>query len=156
MKKNDNIVEILVELLDEGTESWRSTKAKELESGLFRILATPNYNSEDEAWAFLPGEEVALEKKIFSDGKSGMVARHPDPNVIRIDMPLINTNQSLRPTKALSLGNGLYEILPTPHYDPNIENWKFIPGTIVRLEKQSPDGVFTWLIPIEKTDKQSK
>jgi len=154
VKKNDNIIEIFVELLDEGTESWRSTKAIKLENGLFKILATPDYNPEDEAWAFLPEEEVALEKKNFSDGKSGMVARHSNPNVISIDMPLINKKPALRPTKALSLGNGLYEILPTPHYDPNIENWKFTPGTIVRLEKQSPDGVFTYLIPTEKTDKQ--
>jgi len=40
-----------------------------------------------------------------------------------------------RPVEAVKVGDGLYEILPTPNYDPNIETWEFPPGSIVRLSK---------------------
>ncbi len=41
----------------------------------------------------------------------------------------------VRPTKAASLGNGKYKILPTPDYDPEDENWEFKPGSVVACEK---------------------
>ena len=37
-----------------------------------------------------------------------------------------------RPTEALDLGSGFFNILPTEHYDPNDEKWEFPPGSIVR------------------------
>lgn len=37
-------------------------------------------------------------------------------------------------TQAIPLENGLYKILPTPDYDPKLEDWEFVPGSIVRCE----------------------
>lgn len=37
-------------------------------------------------------------------------------------------------TRAIPLENGLYKIMPTPDYDPKIEDWEFAPGSIVRCE----------------------
>lgn len=48
-----------------------------------------------------------------------------------------------RPTEAIDLGDGLYELLPTPDYDPEDEVWEFLPGTIVRVEnKKLYNGIF--------------
>jgi hypothetical protein len=41
-----------------------------------------------------------------------------------------------RPTEALNLGNGQFELLATPGYDATDEEWEFLPGSIVRCEKQ--------------------
>lgn len=144
-------VKVYVELLDEGTETWRPTTAVALGNGLFEIQPTPDYDPEDEAWAFLPGAVVKLEEKRFSDGKH-MAARHPNPKVIRIEMPLVDMKIDLRPTSALDLGNGLYEILPTPQYNPKEERWKFPPGSIVKLEKRIWSGgdLGTFLEPVER------
>jgi hypothetical protein len=40
-----------------------------------------------------------------------------------------------RPTEALDLGNGLFELLPTSDYDPENETWEFPPGSLVLCEK---------------------
>jgi hypothetical protein len=37
-------------------------------------------------------------------------------------------------TRAISLGNEQYQILPTPDYNADLEDWEFPPGTIVRCE----------------------
>ncbi len=42
-----------------------------------------------------------------------------------------------RPTAAISLGGDVYKILPTPNYDPEVEEWEFAPGSIVRAEIQT-------------------
>ena len=39
---------------------------------------------------------------------------------------------TIRGTQAIPLGNDLYKLLPTPHYDPEDEIWEFLPGTVVR------------------------
>jgi hypothetical protein len=51
-------VKIFVRLLDEGTEASRPTEAISLGHGLFKVLATPDYNPEDEVWEFPPGATV--------------------------------------------------------------------------------------------------
>lgn len=43
---------------------------------------------------------------------------------------------TLRPTQAVVLGGGAYELLPTPNYDPENETWEFSPGTKVICEEQ--------------------
>jgi len=43
---------------------------------------------------------------------------------------------TMRGTQAIDLGNGLYEVLPTPDYDPEDEVWEFLPGSVVMLEKR--------------------
>jgi hypothetical protein len=56
--------EIYIELLEEGTDSWRPTMAEALGDNLFRVLPTPNYDPYDELWAFLPGSVVRC-RKVF-------------------------------------------------------------------------------------------
>ena len=62
-------ITIYVRLLDEGTDVWRPTLATVCGDGVFRSLATPNYNPEDESWEFLPGERVRCEKRKLSGGE---------------------------------------------------------------------------------------
>jgi len=35
-------------------------------------------------------------------------------------------------TQAVPLKDGLYKILPTTNYNPEVEDWEFAPGSIVR------------------------
>jgi len=51
-----NKVKIYVRLIDEGTEVSRPTEALDLGNGLLELLATPDYDSEDETWEFSPGQ----------------------------------------------------------------------------------------------------
>jgi hypothetical protein len=45
-----------------------------------------------------------------------------------------------RRTRALDLGNGLFQIEATADYDPELENWEFVPGSIVRSEPRSNES----------------
>jgi hypothetical protein len=45
-----------------------------------------------------------------------------------------------RPTRALDLGNGLFQIEATTDYDPELENWEFVPGSIVRSDLRSDES----------------
>jgi len=45
-----------------------------------------------------------------------------------------------RPTEAVSVGDGLFKILPTPEYDPEDEVWEFPPSSIVRCETRQGDS----------------
>ena len=48
-----------------------------------------------------------------------------------------------RPTQAIEIGNGLFQILATPDYDPQDEEWEFLPGSVVRCEpRQAPQGEY--------------
>ena len=58
-----NIVKIYVQLLDEGTPTVRGTDAITLGNNLYKVLATPYYNPEDEIWEFLPNSVVRCEVK---------------------------------------------------------------------------------------------
>lgn len=145
----ENIISAYVELLDEGTSTLRGVKAVPVENGLYRLIEPEDYDPEDELWAFLPGSTVALEEKTLYDGTKGLIARHPDPNVIPIDVE--GTKEStfwIHRTNALHLGDGLYKILPTPHYSPD-HHWKYLPGDIVKLKKIKAQG-FSFLVPAEK------
>jgi hypothetical protein len=37
----------------------------------------------------------------------------------------------MRPTNAVHLGNDVYRVLATDGYDPDDEEWEFVPGTLV-------------------------
>jgi hypothetical protein len=56
-------VKVYVELLEEGTDTWRPTQAIPLENNLYKLLPTPDYNPEDEVWQFLPGTIVRCVEK---------------------------------------------------------------------------------------------
>ena len=45
-----------------------------------------------------------------------------------------------RPTQALALEGGLFELLSTEDYDPDVEHWEFLPGAKVRGEEMCHDG----------------
>jgi hypothetical protein len=64
---------IYIELLNEGTSVWRPVQAERLSQGICRILGDI---PEGETWAFNPGEKVAIEQRVFSDGKAVSVAIH--------------------------------------------------------------------------------
>ena len=69
-----------------------------------------------------------------------------------IYIPLINEGTFvLRPTKAEKINDDIYRILDIEKYDPEDENWKFPPGTIVRCEKEMRNGILL-LIAKEKID----
>ena len=145
---------VYVELLDEGTEVRRQTEAKELGDGLFELLPTPNYDPQNELWAFLPGEVVRLEEARSADGQLGLMVKHQNPGVVRINVESPNDVFALRTTNALSLGNGIYKVLPTPHYNPETENWKFPPGSVVALkEREWPSRELgTCLLAVERSE----
>jgi len=44
-----------------------------------------------------------------------------------------------RPTFGEKIEKNIYKILPTKDYNPNEEEWEFIPGTIVKCECQKRD-----------------
>ena len=138
-------IEIYVNLLDEASPTMRKTKCLPIGNNLYTILATTDYDPEDEAWEFLPGTTIALEESRTVGGDNILLARDADSAVVRLHMPLAES-ASIRPASALSLGGGLYKILPTPHYNPTIEKWRFSPGSIVILEQKTIDG-WVYMIP---------
>jgi hypothetical protein len=63
------------------------------------------------------------------------------PAMVQIYVNLLNEGTPCaRPTQALTLGNGLFELLPTDGYDPELEDWELRPGSIVRGRKERRDG----------------
>jgi hypothetical protein len=60
---------IYVQLLEEGTDTWRPTQAIAMGNSLFKLLPTPNYDPENEVWEFLPESIVRGEPKKFRDGE---------------------------------------------------------------------------------------
>jgi hypothetical protein len=50
----EDTVKVYVQLLEEGVDTARPTKAVPLESGKFKLLPTEDYDPEDEVWEFLP------------------------------------------------------------------------------------------------------
>jgi len=69
----NNIFEIYVYLLVEGTDVWRPVKAEKLGDKLFRIVSQ-NTDSEDERWQFSTGDIVKCEERILSNSKKCLVA----------------------------------------------------------------------------------
>lgn len=127
---------VFVELLDEGTDSWRTVEAIDLGEGLFRLDQPEGYDAESESWAFLPGEMVRLQQAELPDGTKGLLATHPNPEAVRV---LVSSTEQHAPkareTFAVPNGNGVYTILATPHYTDS-QQWQFPPGSIVRLQKK--------------------
>jgi len=68
-----NTERIFVYLKDEGTEVWRPTLGRKISHMVFELLATPDYDPEDETWEFVPGTVVECEERILN-GASVLVA----------------------------------------------------------------------------------
>jgi hypothetical protein len=64
---------IYIRLLDEGTKVFRPTSAEPVESALFKVLPTSNYDPQDEKWEFVPGSLVECEKRKL-EGEEVLVA----------------------------------------------------------------------------------
>jgi hypothetical protein len=68
-------IRLFVRLLNEGTEVSRPTDALDLGNGLYKLLATANYDPEDEIWEFPPGSIVKGEVRSGTSGKYLMAAK---------------------------------------------------------------------------------
>ena len=60
MDSSSNKARVYVRLLNEGTEVFRPTFAAELGEGLFKLIATPDYDPENEEWEILPNATVRI------------------------------------------------------------------------------------------------
>jgi hypothetical protein len=68
---------------------------------------------------------------------------------IEIHVQLLDEGTEVfRPTRALDLGGGRFQIQATPDYDPKLETWEFVPGSIVRTGLRSDEsGQYKIAIP---------
>lgn len=139
MTNPSDAIRIYVDLPEEGSPTLITAEAVPLENGLFEILPSELYDPEDAPWMFIPGMKVRLVEHKIHGGSIGMLAVHPDPEVIEIRVES-DEEYALpcRQTHAKKLGDGLYEVLATPHYTPE-QLWKFPPGSIVRLKEVWPN-----------------
>lgn len=71
-----NLMTVYVQLLNEGTPTYRPTQAEEVGEGIYRLLPTDNYDPEDEEWEFLPGALVrcVLEMRSGANGSHEVLA----------------------------------------------------------------------------------
>lgn len=60
---------IYIELLDEGSPTWRPAEAEVLGHGKYRVLRPDHYDPEDEVWEFIPGTVVRCAMRSLSDGE---------------------------------------------------------------------------------------
>lgn len=67
-------IQVYVSLLEEGTPTIRPTLAEELGNNLYKLLPTPDYDSEDEVWEFVPGSIVKVISILTDKGKSVFLA----------------------------------------------------------------------------------
>ena len=56
-----SFIELHVRLLNGDAETFRPTRALKLGGGLFKLVASPSYDSDGLAWEFLPGTQVRVE-----------------------------------------------------------------------------------------------
>jgi len=55
-----------------------------------------------------------------------------------------------RPARGVSLGHGLFRLLPANEYDREDEQWEFAPGSVVRvMEVRNEDGSYLLAIPAD-------
>lgn len=136
------VMDIYVELLDEGSEMWRLTQGIESQEGLWEVLPTQNYDSQEETWLHPPHSFVRLKQSSRGD----FVAVHVDPSAVRIQMPMTGgpfkvTTAYAKPTAE----GGLFEILPMKDHENIQKDWVFPPKTKVHLEKRSHSfGEYLW------------
>lgn len=78
---------IYIQLLNEGTISYRPTISEEISENVFRVMPTEDYDPEDETWEFLPGDIVICRPEVKSgpEGKETvLVARQKyEPGKLR-------------------------------------------------------------------------
>lgn len=62
---------------------------------------------------------------------------------------------TIRGTQAIEMGNNLFQLLPTPDYNPEDEVWEFLPGSVVRCEERENFGE-RLLIAVEEVKENTK
>ncbi len=66
----------------------------------------------------------------------------PGHRIDTIYIRLLNEGTDVwRPAKGECLSDSIYRVLKIDNYDPDIEEWEFLPGTVVRCEDQIRNGV---------------
>lgn len=70
---------------------------------------------------------------------------------VYVDLP-DEATPTIRPTNAEVLGGNLYRLLPTKRYDPENEEWEFLPGTIVVCEMRMTGEGVRALIAVRAAD----
>lgn len=61
MDSNTNTATIYIALINEGVPVFRPTQGVQRGDGLYEVLATTDYDPEDETWMFPPGAVVKCE-----------------------------------------------------------------------------------------------
>jgi hypothetical protein len=74
MASSTDVRTVYVPLLNEGTPVLRPTQAVRLGENVYRVLATSDYDPDDEEWEFPPGTPVECEFETRS-GQEVLVAR---------------------------------------------------------------------------------
>lgn len=74
MVSSTGLCEVFVPLRDEGTGVSRPTRAVPCGGMRFRLLATDDYDPEDEHWEFPPGSVVECRTQVIA-GREVLVAR---------------------------------------------------------------------------------
>lgn len=69
---------IYVQLLHEGTDTWRPTEGVQTGAMRYRLLPTPGYDPTDEEWEFVPGSVVECEERVLSVGRVLVAMRRAD------------------------------------------------------------------------------
>ncbi len=67
-----------VRLLNEGTDVVRPVHLIDLEDGTFRVLATHDYDPNDEEWEFLPTSVVAIKDRLIGGKMVRLIVDLPD------------------------------------------------------------------------------
>jgi len=64
-----------------------------------------------------------------------------DSNISTIFVELLNEGTYvLRPITGEKVSEGKFRLIATSNYDPDLETWRFTPGTIVECEWEDHDG----------------
>lgn len=73
MTSNTDVTLVYVRLMGEGTTVFRPTKAVCLGQAVVRLLASANYDPDDEDWEFKPGSVVRTEQRILDGANANVV-----------------------------------------------------------------------------------
>ena len=66
-----------------------------------------------------------------------------DSNIKKTEIyiPLLNEGVPVfRPTRGEIIAGNTFKVLPSPDYDPEVEEWEFPPGTIVKCRVEVREG----------------
>lgn len=149
---NLNTIEICVRLLEEGVPTLKLTTAEILGGGKYRILASEDYDSEDEIWEFVPGSVVRAMSSQTDDGEDIFLAvgmpisrdellKQNEGKKIVVIYVLCDADGKKKnvKTEAVELGGGLYRVLPSLIEAENSLVWEFFPGSIVKAVNKKDD-----------------